>query len=120
MRFIQEFGYSVKPGMDEEHQAWLVANEQRLAESYPEGTSHIGVFATVFSSEKQAGFYRVFAELDSYAALDRFAAAAKDASSDFGRLIREHSRFSDLSWNAPYSNGLHKVVVDATVFDVPG
>jgi hypothetical protein len=71
----------------------------------------------VYSSEKNAGFYRLFAELDSYAALDRLAAAMKDESSDFGRLNREVSRFGDYSLAAPWSNGLHKAVVDATVFD---
>lgn len=119
MRFIQEWGYSVTPGMEEEHQAWVQANEAALAAAHPEGTRFLGSFSTVFSSEKQAGGYRLFMELDSYAAMDRIAAAAKDGSSDFGRLIREHSRFWDVAWDAPVSNGLHKAVADATVWDVP-
>ena len=119
MRFVQEFGYSVPPGKNEQHQAWVAANEEALRAAHPDGTRLIGIFATVYSSEKQAGFYRVFTELDSYAAIDRLAAAAKDDGSEFGRLIREHSAFMDYSWDAPYSNGLHKAVVDATVFDPP-
>ena len=117
MRFIQEFGFTVKVGEEEAYQKWLVENEAALAASYPEGTRHLGVFVTVFSSEKQAGFYRHFAELDSYAAMDRLAAAMKDASSDFGRLNREASAFGDYSLTAPWSNALHKAVVDATVVD---
>ena len=117
MRFIQEFGYSVKPGMEEQHQQWLRDNEDAFARLSPEGTRYLGTFATVFSSEKNSGFYRTFIELDSYAAMDRMAAATGDASSEFGRLIRESSRFSDLSWNAPWSNALHKAVVDATIID---
>ncbi|MGH2402312.1 MAG: hypothetical protein ACRDE6_06335 [Candidatus Limnocylindria bacterium] len=117
MRFIQEFGFSVKIGQEEAYQRWLIDNEVSLAASCPEGVRHLGVFATVFSSEKNAGFYRLFVELDSYAALDRLAAAMKDESSDFGRLNREASRFGDYSLAAPWSNGLHKAVVDATVVD---
>ena len=119
MRFIQEFGYSVKPGMEEEHQQWLRENEEAFARSGPEGTRYLGTFATVFSTDKTSGSYRTFVELDSYAAMDRMAAAMNDASSDFGRLIRESSRFNDLSWNAPWSQALHKAVVDASIFDAP-
>jgi len=119
MRFIQEWGYSVPPGLEEEHQAWVQKNEEALVAAAPAGTQLLGIFASVFSSEKHAGFYRIFVQLESYAALDQMAAAAKDASSDFGRLIREHSRFFDPDYSAPYSNGLHKAVVDATVFDPP-
>ena len=117
MRLIQEFGYSVTAGNEEAHQAWVQANEEALAAAHPDGTRLLGIFATVFATEKQAGYYRVFMELDSYAALDRLSAAMKDGTSEFGRLIREHSAFMDLSWDAPASNGLHKAVIDAAVFD---
>ena len=119
MRFIQEYGFTVKIGQEEAYQRWLVENEAALAASMPEGTRHLGVFVTVFSSEKQAGFYRVFAELDSYGAMDRLAAAMKDESSEFSRLNREASAFGDYDLNAPWSNALHKAVVDATVIDPP-
>lgn len=117
MRFMHEQGFTIKLGQEEAYQQWLVENEEAFAASFPEGTRYIGTFATVFSSEKTAGFYRAFTELDSYAALDRFAAAARDGSSEFGRLIREQSRFGDYDLSAPWSNSLHKAVVDATVFD---
>lgn len=114
---IQEIGYSVSPGKEEEHQAWVRDNEEALRAAHPDGTRLIGIFANVYSSEKQAGFYRIFIELDSYGALDRFSEAMKDGGSPFGRLIREHTNFMDLSWDAPSSNGLHKAVVDAAVWD---
>jgi hypothetical protein len=119
VRFIQEFGYTVKVGQDEAHQRWLIANEEKLAKSHPEGTRYLGTFAAVFTSDKESGGYRSFVELDSYAALDRLAAAAKDASSDFGRLNREWSGFGDWDPSAPWSQGLFKAVVDATVWDPP-
>ncbi len=119
MRFIQEFGFTVKVGMDEAHQQWLMKNEAALAAAHPAGSRYIGTFATVYSSDKQAGSYRSFVELDSYAALDTMAAAAKDASSDFGKLQREWSGFGDYDLAAPWSQGLFKSVVDATVWDPP-
>jgi hypothetical protein len=119
MRFIHESGFTVKIGQDEAHQRWLLENEEKLAKSYPEGTRYLGTFSTVFSTDKQAGAYRTFVELDSYGAMDRMAAAAKDASSEFGRLNREWSAFGDYDLNAPWSLALHKAVVDATVWDPP-
>jgi hypothetical protein len=120
VRFIQEWGYCVPPGMEEEHQSWVQANEEALGAAAPRGTRLLGIYSNVFSSEKNAGFYRLFVQLDSYAAMDTLAAAMKDASSDFGRLVREHSRFWDPDYSAPFSNALHKAVVDATIFDPPG
>jgi hypothetical protein len=119
MRFIQESGFTIKVGQEEAHQKWLTENEERLATVHPEGTKYLGTFSVVFSSEKQAGFYRSLVELDSYGAMDRLAAAAKDGSSDFGRLMREWSAFGDWDLNAPWSNSLYKAVVDATIWDPP-
>ena len=119
MRFIEEFGYCVQPGMEEEHQAWLEANEPGIRDSCPDGVGYLGTFITVYSSEKGAGFYRTLFELDSYGAQDRMAAASKEADSTFGKLQREASRFDALDWSAPSSHGLYKAVVDATIFDRP-
>jgi hypothetical protein len=119
MRFIQEFGFTVRVGQDEAHQQWMVENEEKLATSHPKGCRYLGTFTTVFTTDKQAGGYRSFVELDSYAALDRMAAAAKDANSEFGRLNREWSGFGDWDPSAPWSNNLYKAVVDATVWDPP-
>lgn len=119
MRFIQEFGYTVKVGEEEAHQHWLAENEESLARAHPEGTRYLGTFVTVFSTDKQGGSYRVLLELDSYAAMDRLAAAGKDGSGEFGRLVRESSRFADTDLSAPWSQGLYKAVVDATIWDAP-
>lgn len=119
MRFIEEFGFTVKVGKEEAFQRWLGENEEKFAKAYPEGTRYLGTFSTVFTTDKQSGNYRVFVELDSYAALDRLAAAAKDPSSEFGRLNREGSGFGDYDVAAPWSHGLHKAVLDATLWDPP-
>ena len=92
MRFIQEFGYSVKIGQDEAHQKWVIANDAALRAASPAGSKYLGTYAVVFSSEKQAGFYKVLME-------------------------RASSQFTDLDLSAPWSNTLLKNVIDATVWD---
>lgn len=119
MRLIDEYGFCVTVGMEEEHQRWLEANEQAFADACPDGVRYIGTFVTVYSTEKHAGQYRQYFELDSYGAKDRMAAASRDGSSEFGRLLREATRFWDTDWNAPWSNGLFKSAVDASIFDPP-
>ena len=120
MRFIQEFGFTIKIGEEEAYQQWLVDNEPGLAAAMPEGTKYLGTFATVYTSEKSSGFYKSYFELDSYGAMDRLSAAMKDDSGDFSRLMRDGSRYGDYDHAAPWSNGLYKAVVDATIYDPPG
>lgn len=117
MRFIQEYGFTVKIGQEEAYQQWLVDNEAAMAAAAPAGTKYLGTFVTVFSSEKQAGWYKSYMELDSYGAMDTLAAATRDESNEFTRLLRESSRFGDYDHAAPWSNGLYKAVVDASVWD---
>jgi hypothetical protein len=71
----------------------------------------------VVSSEKNAGNYKQLIGLDSYGAMDAGAVAAKDPDSDFGRLLRDWSQFLDTDLAAPWSNGILKDVLDATVWD---
>ena len=120
MRFIQEFGYTVKIGKDEAHQRWFIENDAALRAASPAGSKYIGTFAVVVSSEKSAGFYKQLVELDSYAALDASAAAAKDPKSALGRLLRDFSQFIDTDLAAPWSNSILKDVIDATVWDPKG
>lgn len=117
MRFIQEFGYTVKVGQDEAHQKWLIANDERLKAAAPTGSKYLGTFAVVIGTEKQAGSYRFLMELDSYAALDTGAAVSKDPKSEWAKLQIEWSKFYDVDLNAPWSNVLMKDVVDATIWD---
>ena len=119
MRFISEVGYTVKLGEEEAHQRWLQQNEAALAAGTPEGVTYLGTFVMVFTSEKQSGYYKTYLELDSYGAQDRLAATTKDPNSEFGRLLREQTAFGDWDFAAPWSNGLYKAAVDATIFDPP-
>jgi hypothetical protein len=117
MRFIQEIGYTVKAGQDEAHQRWLIENDAAIKAAAPPGSKYIGTFAVVFHTEKRAGSYRMMFELDSYGAMDATAAAGKDPKGDWGKLLRDSTAFIDLDHNAPWSNGLLKDVVDATIWD---
>ena len=120
MRFIQEFGYTVRVGQDEAHQKWLTDNDAALKAAMPAGSTYMGTFAVILSSEKQAGSYKALIGLDSYGAMDTSAAATKDPKNDFGRLLREVSQFYDLDLAAPWSNSLLKDVIDATIWDPKG
>jgi hypothetical protein len=117
MRLIQEFGYTVKVGSDEAHQQWLVDNDAALKASAPPGSTYIGTFAVVLSTEKQAGSYKTLIGLDSYGAMDAAAASSKDPDDPNARLLREWSQFFDLDLAAPWSNTLLKDVLDATIWD---
>jgi hypothetical protein len=117
MRFIQEFGYTVKLGQEEAHQKWAIKNDAALRAAAPKGTRYLGSFTVVFSSEKAAGGYRMLMELDSYGALDAAAEATKDTKHPWAKLLREGSQFIDFDLAAPWSSGLLKDVVDASIFD---
>jgi hypothetical protein len=120
MEFITEDGYQVKPGMDEEYQQWVIDHAAEFRASLPEGIEYIGTYVTVFSSDQASGGWRDLFRIDSYGALDRWAAAAKDPDSVFGRLARESSRFVDLDRSPErWTHNLYKSAVDATVIDVP-
>jgi len=114
---IQEFGYTVKVGSDEAHQRWLTENDAAIRASMPAGSTYMGTFAVIVSSEKQAGSYKTLIGLDSYGAMDTGAAAMKDAKNEYGRLLRDMSQFFDVDLAAPWSNTLLKDVIDATIWN---
>lgn len=118
MALIEEFGFTVSEGREEAFQEWLRQHEEELRQAHPPGVRYLGTYGVVFSSEKQAGTYRVLLELDSYAAIDTFSEALKDAEGDFGRLVREHSGFSAFDPTLPWSQSLYRSLVDMAVFDL--
>ena len=117
MRFIQEFGYTVKVGQEEAHQKWVIENDQALRDAAPPGSKYLGTFTVVYSSEKNAGGYKCLMEMDSYGAMDAGAAAMKDPNNPWQKLLLESSKFIDTSWSVPWSNGLLKDAVDASIWD---
>src|SRR5687768_8026064 len=97
MDFISEDGYEIKLGMEEEYQQWVVDHAAELRRALPEGVEYIGTYVIVFGNELGSGSWRDMFRLDSYAALDRLAAAAKDPDSKLRKLQEEGGRFVDMS-----------------------
>jgi hypothetical protein len=119
MRFVDVSGFCIKLDRQVEFQQWLIANEERMRKSYPEGIEYGGIYVAVFSSEKHAGEYYAFDILDSYAAIDRGAALGKDTTSEYAKIGAEFLQFIDTDRSAGSSRMLLKSVVDATIIDVP-
>ena len=119
MDFLNIGGFDVRPGESKAFQKWVRENIEALRDNMPQGTELVGIYATMFSSEKDTGNYRVIMRLDSYGAMDNFAAAAAE-DSEFSRLLNEMGSFGDVRIGAGGSGELLKSVVDITIWaDVP-
>jgi len=105
----------IKPGKSYEFQEWVQANSAALSDNSPSGIELVGIYSTMFSSEKQAGDYRLVWRLDSYGAMDRFAAAVPE-NPELGRLLNELDSFTDHRLGTGSSNGLFKSVADITIW----
>lgn len=118
MRFLQLNGLSIRADRQVDFQRWVTENEERIRAAYSPGSEYGGIYTAVFSSEKGIGDYFWIDILDSYAALDRAAADAKEPSSAVAKVNAELMEFLDPDRNAPYSRILLKSIVDATVMDM--
>jgi hypothetical protein len=105
----------IEPGKGREFQEWVKANSTALSDNSPEGIELVGIYAVMFSSEKQAGNYRLVWRLDSYGAMDRFAAAVPE-NAELGRLLGELDSFTDQRLGTGFSNELLKSVADTTIW----
>ena len=114
MDFLNIGGFTIKAGKNREFQEWVRANSAALTKAMPKGTELVGIYASVFSSEKHSGAYKIVMRLDSYGALDRLAAAGKE-DPEFMRLAAELASFGDVRLAADYSNELLKSVADVTI-----
>jgi hypothetical protein len=119
MRFIEVEGFAVRTDKQVAFQKWVIANQERIARTYPDGSEFGGVYAAIYSSEKDTGEFRWMDIHDSYAALDRMAALAKDPDSDMSGWMAEFVEFLDPDRSAGWSKTLLKSIVDATVMDIP-
>lgn len=115
MDFLVMNGFDVRPGQNEEFQQWVRQNVEALSNNAPEGIELLGIYSAIFSSEKHSGQYRTVWRMDSYGAMDKFAAAAGEDSA-FARLLEEMGSFGDVRIGADFSNELLKSVVDITIW----
>ncbi len=119
MDFLNIQGYDVQPGKNLEFQTWVRDNFDALAAAMPEGIELVGIYAAIFSSEKESGSYKAVYRLDSYGAMDKFAAAAGE-DPELARLLEEFGSFGDVRLGANFSNELLKSVSDITIWaDIP-
>lgn len=115
MDFLRIIGFGVPAGKNREFQEWVRANSAALSRAAPEGMELVGIYASIFSSEKHSGEYKIVWRLDSYGAMDRGAAAARE-NPEFARLLDELGAFFDVRLGADYSNELLKSVAEATIW----
>jgi len=115
MDFLNIGGFNVPPGKNREFQEWVRANSAALAQAMPKGIELVGIYASVFSSEKHSGGYKAVWRLDSYGALDRFVAAMGE-NPELARLMDELGKFGDVRLGADYSSELLKSVADVTIW----
>ena len=120
MDFISEQGYEIKFGMEEEYQQWLIDHRDELKRAVPAGVEYLGSYVVVMGNGYEGGTWRDLLRLDSYAALDRIAADSKDPNTAMGRLLRESTRFLDVTRHPErWTQVLLKNTVDATVINTP-
>lgn len=115
MDFIEINGFDVASGRGDEFQGWVRANSAALAEAMPEGIELIGIYASIFTSEKGSGDFKLVLRLDSYGAMDRFSAAFGE-DSEFARLMDELGKFADARLGSGRSDELLKSVADVTIW----
>ena len=115
MEFLHISGFDIPPSKSLEFQEWVQANSVALSNRAPDGIELVGVYASMFTSEKQSGHYKLVWRLDSYGAMDRFAAAARD-DAELARLLDELGSFYDVRLGVGESVELLKSVSDITIW----
>lgn len=115
MNFLDLYGFDIKERKTREFQQWLSGNEEKLAAECPEGVKYVGTYALVRNSEKQSGNFLQVWKYESYAAIDTFSAAMKDAGT-FARLMEEFTEFVDQRNDAHWSSLLGRRVTDAAIW----
>ncbi len=115
MDFLNVQGFDVQPGKNHEFQAWVRNNFDAFAAAMPEGIELVGIYAAIFSSEKESGSYKTVFRQDSYGAMDKFAAAAGQ-NPELVRLLEEYGSFGDVRLGSNWSNELLKSVSDITIW----
>ena len=118
MQLLNIGGFNVPPGRNRAFQEWVRANSEPLGSAAPAGVELVGIYASVLATEKHSGFYKVIWRLDSYGAMDRFAAAAGQ-NREFARLMDEFGSFGDVRIGADFSGELLKAVSDITIWADP-
>lgn len=115
MDFLLIGGGNVVPGKLREFQAWVRANSASLRKLTAEnGYELVGVYSSMFTSEKHSGNCKLVWRLDSYGGMDRMA-AAPTKSPELARLLDELDAFFDVRVGTDWSGELLKSMADVTI-----
>lgn len=112
MKFINMFSWDLKEGKTSEFVAWLEANEQALADAFPEGSEYIGTYFNVIGGTTSAGSVYTLIGMDSYGTMDVMA----ETGGEYNRLLNEFSGFLDQSNSANVGRVLLKKATEATTY----
>jgi len=115
MDFLHISGYDVAPGKNIDFQKWVQANAAALSNLTPDGIELVGIYASMFDSEKKSGHYKSVWRMDSYGAMDRFAAEA-GSNAELTRLLDEFASFQDVRLGSGESVQFLKSVSDVTIW----
>ena len=117
MDFLSIGGFEITPGKALEFQKWVRENAKALSDATPEGIELVGIYSSIFySADNKMGQGRTIWRLDSYGAIDRFAAAAAAKDTEFARLLEELGSFADVRLGAGFSRELLKSVSDLSIW----
>lgn len=105
-------GGVVKPSRLGEAQAWLSKNDTEFRSTAPDGTTYLGVYAPIFSSDKYPTEVFLVYSVEEYGDLDRLAAS----ESRFGELIDEWDQFLEDDPGLRMSKLLYKSLTAATIW----
>ena len=114
MHFVDVIGLDIKEGKMREFQEWIRANEKELAQHLPDDAQHLGVFVSIYDSEKDSGQVYIMTRMESYGTGDRIAELGQNET--YAKLVAEFMEFVDNSNSAGSSRKLLKAVSDATVW----
>lgn len=106
-------GGVVTPSKLGEAQTWLSDNEVELRSTAPEGTTYMGIYAPIFSSEKYPTEVFLVYAVGQYGDLDGVAAAS---SSRFGELVGDWHSFLEDDPSLRISKTLYKSLTASTVW----
>lgn len=106
-------GGVVTPSKLGEAQAWLSENDAELRSTAPEGTTYLGVYAPIFSSDKYPTEVFLVYAAEKYGDLDRLAASS---DSRFGELVGKWESFLEDDPGLRISKLLYKSLTSSTVW----
>jgi hypothetical protein len=100
---LRQVTYFVPPREAARFQDWLYRNEPDLHARAPDGVTYLGTFGVFGRGSTYATFWRY----DSFAAIQRMAAAVSDPLSDFGGFLRVLQQYPQIRAAEDYTEQMY-------------